>query len=123
MTKFVAQVYKAFVDTDATLLEINPVLINGYGEIVAVDCKASMDENALYRHKDIEAMHDPNEDDATELEAKEFGLNYVNLDGNVGCMVNGAGLAIDVYKRQLYDCLPVVIRGQLRLAIEFICVA
>lgn len=70
MTKFVAQVYKAFVDTDATLLEINPVLINGYGEIVAVDCKASMDENALYRHKDIEAMHDPNEDDATELEAK-----------------------------------------------------
>lgn len=94
MTKFVAQVYKAFVDTDATLLEINPVLINGLGEIVAVDCKASMDENALYRHKDIEAMHDPNEDDATELEAKEFGLNYVNLDGNVGCMVNGAGLAM-----------------------------
>lgn len=94
MTKFVAQVYKAFVDTDATLLEINPVLINGLGEIVAVDCKASMDENALFRHKDIEAMHDLNEDDATELEAKEFGLNYVNLDGNVGCMVNGAGLAM-----------------------------
>ncbi len=94
MTKFVAQVYKAFVDTDATLLEINPVLINGHGEIVAVDCKASMDENALFRHPDIEAMHDPNEDDATELEAKEFGLNYVNLDGNVGCMVNGAGLAM-----------------------------
>jgi succinyl-CoA synthetase beta subunit len=94
MTKFVSQVYKAFVETDATLLEINPVLINGHGEIVAVDCKASMDENALYRHKDIEAMHDPNEDDATELEAKEFGLNYINLDGNVGCMVNGAGLAM-----------------------------
>lgn len=94
MTKFVTSVYKAFVDSDATLLEINPVLINGFGEIVAVDCKASMDENALFRHKDIEAWHDPNEDDPTELEAKEYGLNYVNLDGNVGCMVNGAGLAM-----------------------------
>lgn len=94
MTKFVANVYKAFVESDATLLEINPVLVNGNGEIVAVDCKASVDENGLFRHKDIEAMHDPNEDDPTELEAKEYGLNYVNLDGNVGCMVNGAGLAM-----------------------------
>jgi succinyl-CoA synthetase beta subunit len=94
MTKFVAQVYRAFVECDATMFEINPVLINGLGEIVAVDCKAAMDENALFRHPDIEAMHDPNEDDPTELEAKEFGLNYVNLDGNVGCMVNGAGLAM-----------------------------
>lgn len=94
MTKFIANVYNAFVGTDATLMEINPVLVNGFGEIVAVDCKASMDENALFRHKDIEAMHDPNEDDPTELEAKEYGLNYVNLDGDVGCMVNGAGLAM-----------------------------
>jgi len=94
MTKFVAMVYKAFVECDATMLEINPVLINGFGEIVAVDCKTSVDDNALFRHADIEAMHDPYEDDATELEAKEFGLNYVNLDGNVGCMVNGAGLAM-----------------------------
>lgn len=94
MTKFVTNVYKAFVESDATLLEINPVLINGFGEVVAVDCKASMDENALFRHKDIEAWHDPHEDDPTELEAKAFGLNYVNLDGNVGCMVNGAGLAM-----------------------------
>lgn len=94
MTQFVSNLYRAFVETDATLLEINPVLINGHGEVVAVDCKASMDENALYRHKDIEAMHDPFEDDPTELEAKAFGLNYVNLDGNVGCMVNGAGLAM-----------------------------
>jgi succinyl-CoA synthetase beta subunit len=94
MTQFVTQAYKAFVESDATLLEINPVLINGHGEVVAVDCKASMDENALYRHKDIEAWHDPHEDDPTELEAKAFGLNYVNLDGNVGCMVNGAGLAM-----------------------------
>ncbi|MEO5906865.1 MAG: ADP-forming succinate--CoA ligase subunit beta [Saprospiraceae bacterium] len=94
MSGFVSKVYKAFVDSDATLLEINPVLINGHGEIVAVDCKASMDDSALYRHKDIEAFHDPNEEDPTELAAKEFGLNYVNLDGNVGCMVNGAGLAM-----------------------------
>jgi succinyl-CoA synthetase beta subunit len=94
MTQFVSKVYQAFVESDATLLEINPVLINGHGEVVAVDCKASMDDNALFRHPDIEAMHDPHEDDPTELEAKEFGLNYVNLDGNVGCMVNGAGLAM-----------------------------
>jgi len=94
MTKFIANVYNAYVGTDATLLEINPVLVNGFGEIVAVDCKASMDENALFRHPDIEAMHDPFEDDPTELEAKEYGLNYVNLDGDVGCMVNGAGLAM-----------------------------
>jgi succinyl-CoA synthetase beta subunit len=94
MTQFVSKVYKAFVETDATLLEINPVLINGHGEVVAVDCKTSMDDNALFRHPDIEAMHDPNEDDPTELEAKSYGLNYVNLDGDVGCMVNGAGLAM-----------------------------
>lgn len=94
MSKFVTQLYKAFVESDATLLEINPVLINGYGEVVAVDCKASIDDNGLFRHKDIEAWHDPHEEDPTELEAKEYGLNYVNLDGNVGCMVNGAGLAM-----------------------------
>lgn len=94
MTKFVTNAYKAFVDSDATMLEINPVLIDGHGEIIAVDCKASMDDNALFRHKDIAAWHDPNEDDPVELEAKEYGLSYVNLDGNVGCMVNGAGLAM-----------------------------
>lgn len=94
MTRFVTKLYKAFVESDATLLEINPVIENGHREIVAVDCKASIDENALFRHKDIEAWHDPHEDDPTELEAKAYGLNYVNLDGNVGCMVNGAGLAM-----------------------------
>ena len=94
MTQFVTKLYKAFVESDATLLEINPVLINGLGEIVAVDCKASIDDNALFRHKDIEAWHDIHEEDPTELEAKEYGLSYVNLDGNVGCMVNGAGLAM-----------------------------
>ncbi len=94
MTRFVSSIYKAFVESDATLLEINPVLINGLGEIVAVDCKASIDDNALFRHQDIEAWHDIHEEDPTELEAKEYGLSYVNLDGNVGCMVNGAGLAM-----------------------------
>lgn len=94
MTKFVANLYKAFVESDCSLLEINPVLVNGHGEIVAVDCKTTIDNNALFRHKDIEAWHDPSEEDPTELEAKAFGLNYVNLDGNVGCMVNGAGLAM-----------------------------
>ena len=94
MNQFVSKLYKAFVESDATLLEVNPVLINGYGDVLAVDCKASIDENALFRHKDIEAWHDPHEEDPTELEAKAHGLNYVNLDGNVGCMVNGAGLAM-----------------------------
>src|SRR5690606_27724042 len=94
MTKFVTQVYKAFTESDATLIEINPVLVNGHGDVVAVDCKTSIDDNALFRHPDIAAWHDPHEDDPTELEANEFGLNYVKLDGNVGCMVNGAGLAM-----------------------------
>ena len=94
MTRFVSSIYKAFVESDATWLEINPVLITGLGEIVAVDCKASIDDNALFRHQDIEAWHDIHEEDPTELEAKEYGLSYVNLDGNVGCMVNGAGLAM-----------------------------
>lgn len=94
MVSFVSKFYKAFVDSDSSMLEINPLLVNGHGEVVAVDCKASLDENALFRHKDFEAWHDPYEEDPAELEAKEFGLNYVKLDGNVGCMVNGAGLAM-----------------------------
>src|SRR5690606_17067004 len=94
MTKFVTQVYKAFTESDATLIEINPVLVNGHGDVVAVDCKTSIDDNALFRHPDIAAWHDPHEDDPTELEANEFGLNYVKLDGNVGCSVKGAGLAM-----------------------------
>ncbi len=94
MVRFIAALYKAFVGSDATLFEINPCMRDGNGRIVAVDCKVSLDENALYRHPDLEAMRDISEEDATEVEAKEFGLNYVNLDGNVGCMVNGAGLAM-----------------------------
>ncbi|NND33118.1 MAG: ADP-forming succinate--CoA ligase subunit beta [Saprospiraceae bacterium] len=94
MTKFISSLYKAFVGSDATLFEINPCLKTGDDRILAVDCKVSLDENALYRHKDLEDMRDLDEEDPTDVEAKNFGLNFVNLDGNVGCMVNGAGLAM-----------------------------
>jgi len=94
MQAFTKSLYNAFVSTDCSLIEINPTLKNGLDEIVAVDCKMVMDENALYRHTDIEAMRDETEEDPTEIEAKAFNLNYVKLDGNVGCMVNGAGLAM-----------------------------
>ena len=94
MTKFVFALYKAYDSMDASLFEINPVLKTSDNKIIAVDSKVSLDENALYRHKDLAAMRDVREEDATEVEAGEAGLNYVNLDGNVGCMVNGAGLAM-----------------------------
>lgn len=94
MTKFIYKLYAAYLGTDAAMIEINPTLHNAADEIIAVDCKFSVDANALYRHKDIAAMRDKTEEDATEVEAGEYGLNYVNLDGNVGCMVNGAGLAM-----------------------------
>lgn len=94
MLGFTKALYTAFVNLDCSLIEINPTLKNGYDEIVAVDCKLVMDENALYRHVEIEAMRDESEEDPTEIEAKAFNLNYVKLDGNVGCMVNGAGLAM-----------------------------
>jgi len=94
MTKFIANLYKAFVNSDASLFEINPCLKTGDDRIVAVDCKVSLDDNALYRHPDLAEKRDTDEEDPVEVEAKSFGLNYVNLDGNVGCMVNGAGLAM-----------------------------
>ncbi len=94
MTRFVNSLYKAFVGSDASLFEINPCLKTGDDRILAVDCKVSLDDNALFRHKDLEAMRDTDEEDPTEVEARSHGLNYVNLDGNVGCMVNGAGLAM-----------------------------
>lgn len=94
MTKFVFALYKAYESIDASLFEINPVLKTSDDKIIAVDSKVTLDENALYRHKDLAAMRDVREEDATEVEAGEAGLNYVNLDGNVGCMVNGAGLAM-----------------------------
>ncbi len=94
MTKFIASLYKAFVGSDASMFEINPCLKTGDDRILAVDCKVALDDNALFRHPDLAALRDTDEEDPTEVEAKAFELNYVNLDGNVGCMVNGAGLAM-----------------------------
>ena len=94
MTKFVSCLYKAYVGSDASLFEINPVLKTSDQKIIAVDAKVSIDDNALYRHQDYAEMRDIREEDAAEVEAGEYGLNYVKLDGNVGCMVNGAGLAM-----------------------------
>lgn len=94
MTRFISNLYKAFVSSDASLFEINPCLITGDDRVVAVDCKVSLDDNSLFRHKDLAELRDTDEEDPTEVEAKSYGLNYVNLDGNVGCMVNGAGLAM-----------------------------
>ncbi len=94
MTKFISKLYSAFVGADASLFEINPCLKTPDDRIVAVDCKVTLDDNALFRHKDLAEQRDTDEEDPTEVEAKSYGLNYVNLDGNVGCMVNGAGLAM-----------------------------
>jgi len=94
MTKFVSALYKAYSNSDSSLFEINPVLKTSDDRIIAVDAKVSIDDNALYRHKDYLAMRDLREENAIEVEAGEVGLNYVDLDGNVGCMVNGAGLAM-----------------------------
>lgn len=94
MTKFIASLYKSFLGADASLIEINPCLKTGDDRIVAVDTKISLDGNALFRHKDLAELRDEDEEDPTEVEAKKYGLNYINLDGNVGCMVNGAGLAM-----------------------------
>jgi len=94
MTRFISKLYAAFLGSDASMFEINPCMITGEGKVIAVDCKVSLDDNALIRHKDLAELRDTDEEDPTEVEAKSFGLNYVNLDGNVGCMVNGAGLAM-----------------------------
>ena len=91
---FIDKLYKAYVGSDADMFEINPMIKTGDDRIVAVDAKVSIDENSLYRHKDLEESYDKLEEDPTDLEAKEAELNYVKLDGNVGCMVNGAGLAM-----------------------------
>ena len=94
MTKFVSSLYAAYEGIDASLFEINPVLKTSDNKILAVDSKVALDGNALYRHKDYAALRDKREEDPTEVEAGEYGLNFVKLDGNVGCMVNGAGLAM-----------------------------
>ncbi|MBT2557164.1 ADP-forming succinate--CoA ligase subunit beta [Hymenobacter sp. ISL-91] len=94
MTKFVTALYKAYDETDSAMFEINPVLKTSDNKILAVDAKVTLDENALYRHKDFVGLRDTNEEDPLEVEASASNLNYVKLDGNVGCMVNGAGLAM-----------------------------
>jgi succinyl-CoA synthetase beta subunit len=94
MTKFVTALYTAYVNSDASLFEINPVLKTSDNKIMAVDAKVTIDDNALYRHKDYVNLRDLREENPIEVEAKKVGLNYVDLDGNVGCMVNGAGLAM-----------------------------
>lgn len=94
MVKFVKALYKAYDESDSAMFEINPVLKTSDDKIIAVDAKVDLDENALYRHKDYALLRDTSEEDPMEVEAKESNLNYVKLDGNVGCMVNGAGLAM-----------------------------
>ncbi len=94
MTKFVTALYNAYDASDSSLFEINPVLKTSDDRVIAVDAKVTIDDNALYRHKDYASMRDLREENPVEVEAKEAGLNYVDLDGNVGCMVNGAGLAM-----------------------------
>ena len=93
-TKFLIAMYKAFTDLDASMVEINPLVVTGEGQIIALDAKMGFDDNALFRHKDIEELRDESEEDPAEIEANRHSLNYVKLDGSIGCMVNGAGLAM-----------------------------
>jgi succinyl-CoA synthetase beta subunit len=86
--------YKAFDETDASLAEINPLVLTGSGDVIALDAKMNFDDTALFRHPDIVAMRDLDEEDPAEIEASKFGLSYISLDGNIGCLVNGAGLAM-----------------------------
>lgn len=92
--KFVTNLYRAYVDLDCSMLEINPLFKTSDEKIIAVDCKMNLDDNALMRHADLEALRDISEEDPTEVEAHKYNLNFIKLDGNVGCMVNGAGLAM-----------------------------
>ncbi|MGP1397519.1 MAG: ADP-forming succinate--CoA ligase subunit beta [Inquilinaceae bacterium] len=92
--KFLKAMYKAFVELDASIVEINPLVVTGAGEVLALDAKMNFDDNALYRHKDVEELRDETEEDPAEREAARHELNYIKLDGNIGCMVNGAGLAM-----------------------------
>jgi succinyl-CoA synthetase beta subunit len=105
--KFVTAMYRAFVELDCSIVEINPLVVTGAGDVIALDAKMNFDDNALYRHKDVEEMRDEDEEDPAELEAGKHNLNYIKLDGNIGCMVNGAGLAMatmDIIK--LYGGAP-----------------
>ena len=105
--RFVDAMYRAFLALDCAIVEINPLVVTGAGEVVALDAKVSFDDNALYRHPDLEPLRDESEEDPKELEAAKYGLSYVALDGVIGCMVNGAGLAMatmDIIK--LYGSSP-----------------
>src|SRR5882724_9510568 len=106
-TKFILSMYKAFIELDCSIVEINPLVVTGAGDVLALDAKVNFDDNALFRHKDIEDLRDPDEEDPAELEAAKHSLNYIKLDGSIGCMVNGAGLAMatmDIIK--LYGSEP-----------------
>jgi succinyl-CoA synthetase beta subunit len=92
--KFLTALYRAYIDLDASLVEINPLIVTGDGGILTLDAKMNFDDNALYRHADVEEMRDLDEEDPAEIEAGKHDLNYIKLDGNIGCMVNGAGLAM-----------------------------
>jgi succinyl-CoA synthetase beta subunit len=92
--RFLQALYRAFLDTDASLLEINPCVLTGDGRLVALDAKMTFDDSGLFRHKDLRELRDLDEEDPLEVEASKYGLNYIKLDGSVGCMVNGAGLAM-----------------------------
>jgi len=92
--RFLDAMYKAFVDLDASVVEVNPLVVTGTGDVIALDAKMNFDDNALFRHKDVADLRDTDEEDPMELEAGKYELNYVKLDGNIGCMVNGAGLAM-----------------------------
>src|SRR5437879_9925849 len=94
MVDFVSALYRAFTELDAALVEINPLVVTGGGDLLALDAKMGFDDNALFRHPEVEALRDEDEEDPIELEAGKHALNYVKLDGNIGCMVNGAGLAM-----------------------------
>ena len=94
LPKFLAGLVDAFTTLDASLVEINPLVVTGSGDLLALDAKMSFDDNALYRHPDVMKLRDPAEEDPAEVQASEFDLNYIKLDGNIGCMVNGAGLAM-----------------------------
>src|SRR5881394_1594955 len=91
---FIQKLMRAYIEMDAALAEINPLLVTKEGDVLALDCKMNFDDNALFRHKDVVEMRDLNEENPLEVEASKFGLNYIKLDGTVGCMVNGAGLAM-----------------------------
>ena len=92
--RFMMGLYKAFIDTDSTLMEINPFITTKDGKLVALDCKINFDDNAMFRHKDLKELRDISEEDPLEVEASKFALNYIKLDGSIACMVNGAGLAM-----------------------------